>query len=397
MKRLLFICATLAAMTFVSCEKENKDDPKTDYPYSFYEPCMIWGSTMDEVKQFMDGTYSSWKLDQSDSSEKDLLYIDGKYKTINMSYTFKDGKLESCYLAYPFRSDSFDKLKSDLESRYHVEMKWQGVYSGIDLYSAHSDVMNMDISLTNSDSDDMLHTIAVDFTGTGPAPSDKIKLEVTPSNKATLNYTDLISILLTFPEAKEVSYYDDFFKTESFSLVDSQGSTIWEIQPASRQVFFLGNEIRIDVPISMYDKLTKEGDYTFVITPNTILVDGRMLLEQRITYHLTAIHPVIEPFKLKFDGKVTNTDELHFYIPDDIEVCGWSFCGGTVIYDEDNNESGKVYNFSQVEDNHFYLILKMTATDATKRYHFDVDEGLIKGRTPLADIPSAAATVYFQL
>ena len=147
---------------------------------------------MDEVKQFMDGTYSSWKLDQSDSSEKDLLYIDGKYKTINMSYTFKDGKL-------------------------------------------------------------------------------------------------------------------------------------------------------------------------------------------------------------KFDGKVTNTDELHFYIPDDIEVCGWSFCGGSVIYDEDNNESGKVYNFSQVEDNHFYLILKMTATDATKRYHFDVDEGLIKGRTPLADIPSAAATVYFQL
>lgn len=399
MKRFPLLFATLlTAFTFTSCDKDNgKDDPIIDYPYSYYEPYMIWGATKEEVTQFMSSTYSSWNLNTSSSSDNEMLYVDGKYKTINMSYTFKDGKLESSAITYPLQSDSFDKFKSDIEGLYNVEMELQGVYGGIELYFAHSDVKNMNINLTNSNSKELLYTISASFTGTGPAPSDKIKFDITPSNKTTLNYTDLTTILLTFPEAKEVSYYDDLYRTESFSLVDSQGNQIWEIQPGSKRVYFLGNEIKIEVPISMYEKLTDEGDYTFVITPNTIIVDGRMLLEQHITYHITAIPPVIEPFELKFDDKVTNTDELHFYIPDGIEVCGWSFMGGTPIYDEEDNTAGRVFNFKQVEDNHFYLVLQMNTADPSKLYHFDLEEGLITGRTALGDIPSAAATVIFGL
>ncbi|MDO5443786.1 MAG: hypothetical protein Q4G10_08955 [Bacteroidia bacterium] len=400
MKKLILITvALLAAFAFTSCEKEEKkkDDPKTDYPYSYCEPCMIWGASKDEVKQYMQENFPKWTADEKSATNEYILYIDDRYKTINISYDFKNDKLESSFLAYPFRSDSFNKLKSDIESRYKVEMKWQGVYGSTELFYAHSDERNMDINLSNSDSDDLYHTISVDFTGTGPAPSDKIKFEVTPSNKTTLNYTDLTTIKIAFPEAKEVSLYDDFFKDESISLVSSEGSTIWTVGPSSRNISVQGNVITIGLTLGMYEKLTKEGDYTLVITPNTVLVDGRFLLEQRITYHLTAIPPVTQPFTLKFDDKLTNDEELHFYIPEGIEAVGWDFRGGTVIYDDENNASGKVYNFSQVEGRHFYLVMRMTATDVTKRYHFDLAEGLIIGRTAFGDLPSAAATVYFQL
>lgn len=76
--------------------------------------------------------------------------------------------------------------------------------------------------------------------------------------------------------------HNDFFKKEAFSLVDSQGNTIWEILTNSNEVTCKGNEISIEVPISYYDQLTAEGDYTFGITPNSIIVDGKMLLEQHI-------------------------------------------------------------------------------------------------------------------
>lgn len=402
MKRILLLTVTLlTAFTFISCNKENgkdepKDDPITDYPYSYYEPYLMWDAAKEEVMQFMSSTYPTWTLVAS-SSNTELNYLDGKYKVVNMSYSFKDGKLESSTIIYPLQSDSFDKLMSDVEGRYNVKMEGQGSYSGIDLYSAHSDMKNMDITLTNSNSEDSFYTISASFDGTGPGTSDKIKFDITPSNKATLNYTDFMDILLTFPEAKEIAFYDDFFKKEAFSLVDSQGNTIWEILTNSNEVTCKGNEISIEVPISYYDKLTAEGDYTFGITPNTILVDGKMLLEQHITYHLTAVHPVLEPFELKFDSKVTNTDELHFCIPDDIEAAGCAFYGGTPIYDEEGNDAGKVYNFSQIDDKHFCLILRMTATDPTKAYHFELAEGLINGRTKFGDIPSAAATVTFSL
>lgn len=403
MKRITLLIATLlAAFSFTSCDKENgkdnpKDDPVIDYPYSYYEPCMMWGEAKEEVMQFMSSTYPSWTLDAGSSSDNEIFYLDGKYKAINMSYTFEDGKLESSAIAYPLQSDSFDKFKSDIEGRYKVELEFQGVYSGTELYFAHSDAKNMDINLTNSNSKDMFYTIMASFTGTGPAPSDEIKFDITPSNKATLNFTDLMSILLTFPEAKEVSLYNDIFKNETFSLVDSEGNTIWEIGASSSLVSCAGNEINVQVPIYLYDNLTAEGDYTLVITPNTILVDGKMLPEQHITYHLTANHPVLEPFELNFDSKVTNTEELHFYIPDGIEAVGCAFYGGTPIYDEDNNDAGEVYNFGQIDDNHFFLTLRMTATDQSKTYHFDLAEGLITGRTAFGDIPSAATSVTFCL
>lgn len=388
----------IALCIMSSCDKENgKDDPTLVYPYSYHEPYLMWGAAKEEVMQFMSSTYSSWSLDASSSSDTELLYLDGKYKTINMSYTFEDGKLESSAIAYPLQSTSFDKFKSDIEGRYKVELEFQRVYSGTELYSAHSDAKNMDINLTNSNSKDMFYTIMASFIGTGPAPSDEIKFDITPSNKATLNFTDLMNIQLTFPEAKEVSIYNDIFKNETFSLVDSEGNTIWEIGASSDMVSCVGNEIKIEVPLYLYDNLTTEGDYTFAITPNTVLMDGKMLPEQHITYHLTAIHPVVEPFELKFDSKVTNTEELHFYIPDGIEAVGWAFYGGTPIYDEDNNDAGKVYNFGQIDDNHFFLTLRMTATDQSKTYHFDLAEGLITGRTAFGDISSAATTVTFGL
>lgn len=404
MKRITLLIATLlTAFFFISCDEEigkgTPDMPIIDYPYSYYEPYLMWDATKEEVMQFMSSTYPSWNLDASYSSDTEMLYIDGEYETMDMSYDFKDGKMKSCAITYPMQSDSFNQFKSDIESRYDVEMKSKGVYSGTELYFAHSYLKNMDIRLTNSNSEESLYTIRAYFSGTGPAPSDKIKFDISPSNKATLNFTDLTTITLTFPESKKASYHDEFLIDEYFYLIDSQGNEIWKIRPDSKQVVFLETEIKIEIPISMYDRLTDEGDYTFVITPNTILVDGKLLTEQRITYHLTADQPDLKPFELKFDDKVTHTDELqlHFYIPEDIEAVGFAFYGGTPIYDEENNTVGKVNNFKRIDSNHFYLVLRMETEDTGKTYHFDLAEGLITGRTEFGDIPSAETTVTFGL
>lgn len=406
MKKITLLIATLlAAFTFASCDKENNGgaepniEPTISYPYSYYEPYLMWGDTQEEVKQFMSSTYPSWKLDAGSSSDNTLYYIDSKYSTINMSYSFSNGKLESSSILYPLQSDAFDTFKSDIEERYKVEMEWKGNYYGSDVYSAHSDMRNMDISLSNAKSMELFRMISATFRGTGPAPSDKIKFEITPSNKATLNYTELLNILLTFPEAKEVALYEEFAKIKTISLVDSQGEKIWEIvaKSYSQNISIEGNAIKLHIPIYMYDKLTSEGDYTLEIKPNTIVVDGRMLTEQHIKYHLTATRPILEPFELKFDSNVTNTDELHFYLPDGVDFGGCNFYGNTPIYDEDGNTVGKVYNFRSIDDRHFYLELRMETTDKTKKYHLDLAEGLIIGYTQFGNIPSAAATITFGL
>lgn len=392
-KKLIITTSLLAALTLTACNngKDDPVDPIIDYPYSYYEPYMVWGADRDEVTKYMSDTFRNWYVDESVFPE--LMFLDGKYKTIGMSYKFEDSKLASTTLSYPLRSDSFDKLKSDIESRYKVEFTYMSEYG---LWHGHSVMKNMDVDLYNLDSSEMLHTIMAIFTGTGPSPSDDIKFEITPSNKSALNYTDFTTISITFPEAKKVSWYDSF-GMKYFSLIDAEGNPIWMKLAQRADTSLEGNVITIQLSYSSYETLTEEGDYTFVIDPETILVDGRLLPEQRIKYHITAIPPVITSFELKFDDKVTNENELHFYIEDGLEIVGWEFFGGTPIYDDDDNNVGKVYDFKQVAPNHFLFVLRMETADTTKQYHFDVAEGLLTARTKAADIPSAATKVRFSL
>lgn len=133
MKKNFFFVVLFAALFTISCDKEQKDDPKQK-GYVFYDICHTWGASKDEVAAYVD-KMGGWKKDNDLSTDSEIHYS-RKGSDTQMSYTFGKDGLEESGITYYCPTKYFDTFKTDISTKYGItEWKEYPEMQGVTWYN----------------------------------------------------------------------------------------------------------------------------------------------------------------------------------------------------------------------------------------------------------------------
>lgn len=158
MKRYLLSMAILlgAVCAFVSCSKDDEDDyidfNNLHAKYQFVEPCLEWNCDKSGVREYM-SKMSGWKETNyglGDPESQESLYFINTDIDASITYLFYNKKLWYLYITY-YENEDFDKLKSDLATRYNFEWR-EPIIDGTVYYNAQIKEYNCQVSLTKRSS-----------------------------------------------------------------------------------------------------------------------------------------------------------------------------------------------------------------------------------------------------
>ena len=129
MKKLFFVFCLMASVSMlcVSCGGSDGDDDRyteceTDYDAEFFDPCISWGATVEQVKSYM-AAYSDWEL-QSTSNGYALIYINEKTGVMVMyMFNMSFEGLYSASVTYPYNANNWTKLYAHTTSKYGVTLE----------------------------------------------------------------------------------------------------------------------------------------------------------------------------------------------------------------------------------------------------------------------------------
>lgn len=121
----------------------HKDDPTPDFSkaiYMFIEPTLKWDSSMAEVEAFIEeqGGYQK----QAKASFDNTIHYLHNASQAEMTYTFANGKLNSCQICYWNSNAQFDKMREDWAKKLNLTWKQneeiEKMLPGIKYYEANS-------------------------------------------------------------------------------------------------------------------------------------------------------------------------------------------------------------------------------------------------------------------
>lgn len=148
---LLLGCIAVSVLAFVSCGKDNPVDPTPEKgSYAYYDLCMDWGADQAAVISYMK-SQSGWEEEKELETSSSLRFINKK-TLADASYDFDSEGLSGCGLTYYGVNDKFEKMKSDLSSKFSIsEWKEQVPMAGVSWWTTTLKDKKCDVAIGKSD------------------------------------------------------------------------------------------------------------------------------------------------------------------------------------------------------------------------------------------------------
>lgn len=112
MKKILSLAILLMAIVgFSSCGDDEIIPDVKKGKYAFVDPCMKWGISEGELRAYMKGM-SEWSESSEQVVDNRIDYVNKKTQA-EISYTFRESKLEESEVTYFNCNDKFQQMKGD--------------------------------------------------------------------------------------------------------------------------------------------------------------------------------------------------------------------------------------------------------------------------------------------
>lgn len=115
----ILLAATLAAISFVSCD--FKTDPNPDPIeglYVYIEPCMDWTSDKNQTREYTLSLGNDWEEVTNGVGEDYLIFVNNTLM-VEIDYTFEDDILLESSVLY-LTNKEFDRMKSDWAGKFSL-------------------------------------------------------------------------------------------------------------------------------------------------------------------------------------------------------------------------------------------------------------------------------------